>query len=96
MGEISKVRETESSQEGAAAMLSIFRSRNIAAGATLMASDVYISLRSSGRCSDFDAAVQYAEKRNWLKDEGAAIRLLDAGRRAAFGKPQGSGRQGGA
>ncbi len=78
------VGENASSQERAVAMLSIFKSRNVAEGESLMASDVFIDCQRSSGGGDFRAAMQYAERRNWLKDEGAVIRLLDAGRRAAL------------
>ncbi len=64
-------------QECAKSMLEIFRSRNVAAGESLMTSDVYIAFFSKGRSgADYDAAIQYAESQDWIKDEGEVLRLL--------------------
>ena len=64
-------------QECAKSMLKIFRLRNVAAGESLMTSDVYIAFFSMGWSgAEYDAAIQYAQSQDWIKDEGAALRLL--------------------
>lgn len=78
--EAKTVVKEQNLEECAKSMLEIFRSRNVASGQSLMASDVYIAFVSRGWSgTDYASAIQYAKSQDWIKDEGAEVTLLEAG-----------------
>jgi hypothetical protein len=68
-------------EDYAKSVLSIFRTKQIRPGQTLRAGQVKIEFltKNMGRQPDYEAALEYAIDRRWLRLDLNMIRLTDAG-----------------
>lgn len=68
-------------EDYAKAMLSIFSARGVRAGESFPASRLVAEFetRNMGRPADYEAALDYAVQRGWLRVELGRIRLTPAG-----------------
>jgi hypothetical protein len=68
-------------EDYAKSVLSIFHAKQIRAGQTLRSGQVRIEFlaKNMGRQTDYEAALEYAIDRSWLRLDLNMIRLTDAG-----------------
>jgi hypothetical protein len=69
-------------EESAKAILAIFKSKNVRAGAILMAGQVNMEfLNDGGKASDYSSGLQYAIDKGWLEHAtgGTGLRLTQTG-----------------
>lgn len=68
-------------EDYAKSVLSIFRAKHIRAGQTLRSGQVRIEflIKNMGRQTDYEAGLEYAIDRSWLRLDLNMIRLTDAG-----------------